>query len=165
MLTKALNLPATIMTGYNGTEDQMAMRRGEFRASILALLVGKLCEERLWPFPCQIGMQPNHLPQLSAQVSDPLPSHSSRWWTQGEIAPAGPQIFRLIVLPLCAIPTKAMQDTELQARPRSSSGRSIQPVTCGFKMMQDALDQTPETIALLKGAMGVNKTSQMMFRA
>src|SRR5688572_26143555 len=34
MLAKALNLPAKIVTGYNGTEDSLAMRRGEVKGSI-----------------------------------------------------------------------------------------------------------------------------------
>ena len=34
MLAKALKLPAKIVTGYNGTDDQLAMRRGEVQGSI-----------------------------------------------------------------------------------------------------------------------------------
>ena len=34
MLTRALKLPAKILTGYSGTDDHLAIRRGEVHASI-----------------------------------------------------------------------------------------------------------------------------------
>ena len=50
MLTNALKLPAKILTGYNGNDDQLAMRRGEVVGTHrLALLLRAVRQERLRP--------------------------------------------------------------------------------------------------------------------
>ena len=49
-LTNILKLPVKMLTGYNGNDDQLAMRRGEIAGGIgLALLVRAVREEWLWP--------------------------------------------------------------------------------------------------------------------
>jgi tripartite-type tricarboxylate transporter receptor subunit TctC len=163
MLTKALNLPAKIMTGYNGTEDQMAMRRGEIHASIVSRSSWEsFVKNGYGRFLVQIGGSQNDLPQLSAQVSDPSAKPLiALVQTQGEIArlTAGPPDIpadRLAALRDAYM--KAMEDKELQARAEKLE-RPVDPAygDAVLKMMQEALNQTPETIALLKDAMGVKE--------
>ena len=48
MLTSALKLPIKMLTGYNGNDDMLAMRRGEVVGTIsLALHLGTVRAERL----------------------------------------------------------------------------------------------------------------------
>src|ERR1700741_460910 len=72
MLTSALKLPIKILTGYNGNDDMMAMRRGE--------VVGSISARSTWePFVrngyaryiAQIGGDQTDVPQLADLVADP----------------------------------------------------------------------------------------------
>src|SRR5688500_2401716 len=72
MLTNVLNLPIRLLTGYNGNEDQLAMRRSE--------IVGTLSARSTWdPFVnngfgryiAQIGGTHKDVPQLASLVTDP----------------------------------------------------------------------------------------------
>ena len=69
MLTAALKLPIKILTGYNGNDDMLAMRRGE--------VVGTISARSTWdPFVrngyaryiAQIGGDQTDVPQLAAMV-------------------------------------------------------------------------------------------------
>ncbi len=71
MLTSALKLPIKILTGYNGNDDMMAMRRGE--------IVGTISARSTWePFVkngyaryiAQIGGEEKDVPQLSTMITD-----------------------------------------------------------------------------------------------
>ena len=106
----------------------------------------------------QIGGAHKDLPQLAAQVPDPTASALiALVQSQGDIArlTAGPPDIpadRLAALRDAY--RKAMRDPELQAR----AEKLERPVDPAFgedvlRMVQAALNQTPETIALLKEAM------------
>jgi tripartite-type tricarboxylate transporter receptor subunit TctC len=159
ILAKVLNLPAKIVTGYNGTEDSMAMRRGEVKASIASRSSWEqFVKNGYGRFVVQIGGTHKDLPQLSDQVKDPTAKALiALVQSQGDISrlTAGPPDIppdRLAALREAY--KKAMQDPELQARAEKLE-RPVDPAYGEdvLKMVQGALNQTPETIALLKQAM------------
>jgi tripartite-type tricarboxylate transporter receptor subunit TctC len=159
MLAKALKLPAKIMTGYNGSDDQLAMRRGEIRAAIASRSSWEgFVKNGYGRFIVQIGGTQPDLPQLSAQVQDSTAKALiALVQSQGDISrlTAGPPDIpadRLAALRDAY--RKSMADPELQAR----AEKLERPVDPAFgedvlKMVQAALNQTPETIAILKEAM------------
>ncbi len=121
MMAKALKLPAKILTGYSGTDDQMAMRRGEIHGSIVSRSSWEaFVKNGYGRFLVQIGGSQKDLPQLSAQVSDPAAKPLvALVQTQGEIArlTAGPpDIPADRLAALRGAYKKAMEDKELQAR-------------------------------------------------
>jgi tripartite-type tricarboxylate transporter receptor subunit TctC len=159
MLAKALTLPAKIMTGYNGSDDQLAMRRGEIHASIASRSSWEgFVKNGFGRFIVQIGGTHTDLPQLSAQVTDPsAKALIALVQSQGDISrlTAGPPDIpadRLAALRDAY--RKSMADKELQARAEKLE-RPVDPAVGDdvLKMVQAALKQTPETIALLKEAM------------
>jgi putative tricarboxylic transport membrane protein len=164
MLAKALKLPAKVMTGYNGADDQLAMRRGEITASIASRSSWEgFVKNGYGRFIVQIGGNEPDLPQLSAQVTDPAAKALiALVQSQGDISrlTAGPPDIppdRLAALRDAY--RKAMADPELQAR----AVKLERPVEPAFgdevlKMVQEALHQTPETILLLKDAMKTEKS-------
>ena len=79
MLTNVLKLPVKVLTGYNGNDDQLAMRRGEITGTLaLAFLLGAVREERLWPLHRPDRRQPdNDVPQLATWSRTRPPR---RWW-------------------------------------------------------------------------------------
>jgi tripartite-type tricarboxylate transporter receptor subunit TctC len=159
MLAKALKLPAKIMTGYNGYDDQLAMRRGEIHAAIASRSSWEgFVKSGYCRFVIQIGGTQPDLPQLSAQVRDSTAKALiALVQSQGDISrlTAGPPDIpadRLAALRDAY--RKSMADPELQAR----AEKLERPVDPAFgedvlKMVQAALNQTPETIAILKEAM------------
>jgi tripartite-type tricarboxylate transporter receptor subunit TctC len=159
MLAKALKLPAKIMTGYNGYDDQLAMRRGEIQAAIASRSSWEgFVKSGYGRFVIQIGGTQPDLPQLSAQVRDSTAKALiALVQSQGDISrlTAGPPDIpadRLAALRDAY--RKSMADPELQAR----AEKLERPVDPAFgedvlKMVQAALNQTPETIAILKEAM------------
>jgi tripartite-type tricarboxylate transporter receptor subunit TctC len=159
MLSKALKLPVKIVTGYNGTEDSMAMRRGEVKGSIASRSSWEqFVKNGYGRFIVQIGGTQKDLPQLAAQISDPGASALiALVQSQGDIArlTAGPpEIPADRLAALREAYKQAMQDPELQAK----AEKLERPVDPAFgedvlRLVQAALNQTPETIALLKEAM------------
>jgi tripartite-type tricarboxylate transporter receptor subunit TctC len=163
VLAKALKLPAKIVTGYNGTDDSLAMRRGEVKGSIASRSSWEgFVKNGYGRFIVQIGGNQKDLPQLSAQVSDPsAKALIALVQSQGDIArlTAGPPDIpadRLAALREAY--KKSMEDPELQAK----AEKLERPVDAAYgddvlKMVQAALKQTPETIALLKEAMNAKE--------
>jgi tripartite-type tricarboxylate transporter receptor subunit TctC len=164
MLAKALKLPAKIVTGYNGSDDQLAMRRGEIQGSIASRSSWEpFVKNGYGRFIVQIGGTHKDLPQLSSLVTDPdAKALIALVQSQGDISrltagPPGIPQDRLDALRTAY--RKAMEDKELQAR----AEKLERPVDPAFgedvlKMVQAALHQTPETIALLKQAMTATET-------
>jgi tripartite-type tricarboxylate transporter receptor subunit TctC len=159
MLSNALKLPAKILTGYNGNEDQLAMRRGE----VVATLGSRSSFEQFVSngygrFIAQIGGKDTDVPQLSTLVNDKAAqSLIALVQSQGDIArltagPPGipqPQLDALV-----EAYRKALNDKDLQAK----AAKLERPVEPGFgedvrKAIVEALNQSPETIALLAGAL------------
>ena len=163
MLAKALKLPAKIVTGYNGTDDSLAMRRGEVKGSIASRSSWEqFVKNGYGRFIVQIGGTQKDLPQLASQVSDPsAKALIALVQSQGDISrlTAGPPDIpadRLAALREAY--KKAMQDPELQAK----AEKLERPVDAAYgddvlKMVQAAMKQTPETIALLKEAMNARE--------
>jgi tripartite-type tricarboxylate transporter receptor subunit TctC len=159
MLTNALKLPVKVLTGYNGNEDQLAMRRGEVAGSIASRSTyEQFVKNGYGRFIAQIGGDDKDVPQLASQVTDPTGKQLiALVQSQGDIArltagPPGIPADRLEALR--AAYKKAMEDKELQAKAEKLE-RPVEPAYGEdvAKAVREALSQTPETVAVLKAAM------------
>jgi tripartite-type tricarboxylate transporter receptor subunit TctC len=159
MLTNVLNLPIRLLTGYNGNEDQLAMRRNE--------IVGTLSARSTWdPFVnngfgryiAQIGGTHKDVPQLASLVTDPdAKTLIALIQSQGDISrltagPPGIPDDRLQALR--AAYRKAMEDKELLAK-MEKLGLPVDPAYGDDVLMaiKAALNQKPETVKLLEEAL------------
>lgn len=163
MLTNVLKLPVKILTGYTGNQDQLAMRRGE--------LVGSISSRSSWQqfvdngygrFIAQIGGSQTDVPQLSTLVTDPTAKRVvALARSQGDIGrltagPPGIPQDRLDALRQAY--RAALEDPELKAK-AEKLGIPIDPLYGEDvkNRVVEALDQTPETIALIKTAMSAKE--------
>jgi len=159
MLYNALKLPIKIQTGYYGSDDPIAIRRGEIQ--------GTLASRSSWElfvanghgrFIAQIGGTNKDVPQLKDMVTDEkAKALIALIQSQGDIQrfTAGPpDIPKDRLDALRAAYRKAMEDPELQAK-AAKLERPIEPAYGDevLAMIKVALNQTPETIALLKETM------------
>ena len=159
MLTNALKLPIRILTGYNGNDDQLAMRRGE--------VVGSLSARSTWdPFVnngygrhiVQIGGDQKDVPQLASLITDPdAKTLVALIQSQGDISrltagPPGIAADRLQALRTAY--RKAMEDKDLLAK-MDKLGLPVDPAYGDdvLKGIKEALNQTPETVKLLDEAL------------
>jgi tripartite-type tricarboxylate transporter receptor subunit TctC len=159
MLYNALKLPIKIQTGYYGSDDPLAIRRGEIQ--------GTLASRSSWElfvasghgrFIAQIGGTNKDVPQLKDMVTDEnAKALIALIQSQGDIqrftaGPPGIPQDRLDALR--AAYRKAMEDPELQAK-AAKLERPIEPAYGDdvLSMIKVALQQTPETVALLKQAL------------
>jgi tripartite-type tricarboxylate transporter receptor subunit TctC len=159
MLYNALKLPIRIQTGYYGSDDALAIRRGE--------IVGTLASRSSWElfvangqgrFIAQIGGNNKDVPQLKDIITDEkAKALIALIQSQGDIqrftaGPPGIPQDRLDALR--AAYRKAMEDPELQAK-AAKLERPIEPAYGDdvLAMIKVALKQTPETVALLKEAL------------
>ena len=159
MLTNVLNLPIRLLTGYNGNEDQLAMRRNE--------IVGTLSARSTWdPFVnngfgryiAQIGGTHKDVPQLASLVTDPdAKTLIALIQSQGDVSrltagPPGIPDDRLQALR--AAYRKAMEDKELLAK-MEKLGLPVDPAYGDDVLMaiKAALNQKPETVKLLDEAL------------
>jgi tripartite-type tricarboxylate transporter receptor subunit TctC len=159
MLTNALKLPIKILTGYNGNEDQLAMRRGE--------IVGTISARSTWdPFVnngfgryiAQIGGANKDVPQLASLITDPeAQTLVALIQSQGDISrltagPPGIPGDRLLALRTAY--RKAMEDKELLAK-MEKLGLPVDPAYGDDVLMaiKAALNQKPETVKLLDEAL------------
>ena len=159
MLTNALRLPAKVVTGYNGNEDQLAMRRGEVQGSIASRSTyEQFVNNGFARFVAQIGGSETDVPQLGAMVTDPAAKRLlALIQSQGDIArltagPPGIPADRLETLRTAY--RQAMEDKELQEK-AAKAERPVEPAYGNdvAKAVAEALNQTPETITALKTAM------------
>lgn len=159
MLTKALKLSAKILTGYQGTDDHLAIRRGEVQASISSRSSWEaFVKNGYGRFLVQIGGNHPDVPQLADLVTDP-PAKAlvALVQSQGDISrltagPPGIPQDRLDALRMAY--RKAMEDPEMQAK-AAKLERPLEPAYGEdvARMVKAALTQSPETIALLKQAL------------
>jgi len=71
MLVDTLDLPIQVITGYNGNDDQLAMRRGEVQGIIGSRSTfQQFVDEGHGKFIAQIGGSQTDVPQLSSLISD-----------------------------------------------------------------------------------------------
>jgi len=155
ILTNALKLPIKLLTGYNGNEDQMAMRRGE--------IVGTLSARSTWdPFVkngygryiAQIGGAEKDVPQLASLITDrDAQTLVALIQSQGDISrltagPPGIPDDRLLALRTAY--REAMEDKELLAK-MEKLGLPVDPAYGDDVLMaiKAALNQKPETVKLL----------------
>jgi tripartite-type tricarboxylate transporter receptor subunit TctC len=159
MLTSALKWPVKVLTGYNGNEDQLAMRRGEIVGSISARSTwDPVVKNGYARYIAQIGGDRTDVPQLASLVTDPgAKSLIALVATQGDISrlTAGPPDIpadRLAALRDAF--RKAMEDKEFLAK-TEKLGLPVDPAygDTVLKMVKEALQQSPETIALLADAL------------
>jgi tripartite-type tricarboxylate transporter receptor subunit TctC len=159
MLTRALKLPVKILTGYQGTDDHLAIRRGEVQASISSRSSWEpFVKNGYGHFVFQIGGNQPDVPQLMSLVTDPAAKALvALVQSQGDISrltagPPGIPQDRLDALR--AAYRKAMEDPELQAK-AAKLERPLEPAYGEDvrQMVKAALTQSPETVALLKQAL------------
>jgi len=159
MLTAALRLPIKLLTGYNGNDDMMAMRRGE--------VVGTISARSTWdPFVkngyaryiAQIGGDQTDVPQLAGMVTDAgakaLIALIQTQCDVSRLTAAPPDIPADRLAALRAAYRMALEDKELIAR-TEKLGLPLQPAygDTVLAMVKEALQQSPETIALLADAL------------
>ena len=159
MLTTALKLPAKVLTGYNGNDDQLAMRRGEVTGTIGSRSsFDQFVKNGYGRFVAQIGGKDKDVPQLRDLVKDPAAlSLIALVQSQGDIArlTAGPPGIPPAVLDaLRDAYRKALEDKELQEK----AAKLERPVEPGYgdevlNAIVTALKQPPETVALLAQAL------------
>ena len=72
MLTNALRLPAKVLTGYNGNQDQLAMRRKEVDCTVASRSTyEQFVDNKYGRFVAQVGGADKDVPQLAPLVTDP----------------------------------------------------------------------------------------------
>ena len=158
MFITAFKLPIRMLTGYNGNEDQMAMRRGEVDCGMGSRSsFDPFVKNGYGHYIAQVGGSDTDVPQLKDLVSDPAARDLvALIQSQGDIArltagPPGIPADRLAALR--AAYRKALEDPELQGK-AAKLDRPVDPAYGDdvLKGVMDALRQKPETIALLKEA-------------
>ena len=160
ILTKSLGLPIKMQTGYNGSDDQLAMRRGEIVGSIASRSsYDQFIKNGYGRYIAQIGGHDNDTPQLKTLLKD------TRGLELLALIESTSEIARLTAAPPGVPPAqlaalrdayrKAMEDKDLQARAEKLE-RPVEPLYGDdiARMIGAALKQTPETVSLLKDAMG-----------
>ena len=158
MLKEALHLNIKIITGYNGNDDQLAVRRGEINAvfgsrssyeSFVSNGYGKIL--------LQVGGDDPKLPQLAAIIKDTSKEAKevvALMESQAEIArlTAGPPAIPAGRLAALRVAYKAALDNpELRAKAEKAD-RPVVPYLIGDEVQKKiaaALDQSPETIAMV----------------
>ncbi|MFM2443287.1 MAG: hypothetical protein RJB09_473 [Pseudomonadota bacterium] len=163
MLTNSLKLPVKNLTGYNGTDDQLAMRRGEVVGSIASRSsYSTFVENGYGRFIAQIGGAEKDLPQLASLVTDAKAlALINLVQSQGDISrlTAGPPAIPADRMKaLVDAYRKAMEDKELQARAEKLE-RPVEPAYGEdvAKAIGVALNQSDETKQLLTEALKSDK--------
>jgi tripartite-type tricarboxylate transporter receptor subunit TctC len=163
MLARALKLPIRVQTGYNGTEDMQAMRRGE----IFGALASRSSYENFvangyGKFIAQIGGKDTDVPQVIDLVGDPASLRLiALVQSQGNISrlTAGPPNIPADRLAALRSAFKhSMEDKGAQQK-AEKLGRPLEP-TYGDEVLaqiKEALAQSPETISLLKDTLSAEK--------
>ena len=159
ILTRTLKLPIRMQTGYNGSDDQLAMRRGEITGTIASRSsVDQFVKNGYGRMIAQIGGTEKDIPQLKTLVKgDSGQDLLALIESQSEIArltAASPGVPTPQLTALRDAYRKSMEDKDLQAR-AEKLGLPVEPAYGEeiAKMIATALKQTPETAALLKEAM------------
>lgn len=163
LLSKSLGLPIRILTGYTGSNDQLAMRRGEIIGTIGSRSsVQQFVENGYGRLIAQIGGSEKDVPQLSDfPMSEKARTSIALIKSQGDIArltagPPGIPDNRLAIL--IKAYRDAMNDPALHERAQKL-GYSIEPAFGEDvrRIIDLALQQSDETIALLKEALTPSK--------
>jgi tripartite-type tricarboxylate transporter receptor subunit TctC len=158
-LTNILKLPVKVLTGYNGNDDQLAMRRGETAGGMGSRSsFEQFVKNGFGRFIAQIGGKETDVPQLKDLIKDPNGlSVVALIQSQGDIArlTAGPPgIPQDRVEALRGAYKKALEDKELQEK-AAKLERPVDPAYGDdvLKLVKEALNQKPEVVAVLKAAL------------
>ncbi|HEY7383955.1 MAG TPA: tripartite tricarboxylate transporter substrate-binding protein [Beijerinckiaceae bacterium] len=160
ILKNALELPIRVMTGYDGNDDQLAMRRGEIGGTIASRSSYEtFVDNGYGRFIAQIGGDPAGVPRLNALVTEPAAKKLvALIRSQGEISrltagPPGIPEDRLQALREAY--RKALDDPELREK-AEQLGRPLDPAYGQdvHALVTEALDQPKETVKLLKDMLG-----------
>jgi len=158
-LTNVLKLPVKILTGYNGNDDQLAMRRGEVAGGMGSRSsFDQFVKNGYGRYIAQIGGSDKDVPQLKDLIQDPDgKAIVALIQSQGDLArlTAGPPDIpadRLAALRDAY--RKAIEDKDFQAK-AATQGRPVDPAFGDdvLNMIKAALNQKPEMVALLKSAL------------
>lgn len=158
MLINTLDLPVQVVTGYNGSDDQLAMRRGEVQGIVGSRSTfQQFVDEGHGKFIAQIGGSESDVPQLSSMVdSEEGKKAIALVESQSNISrlsagPTGIPADRLQALRDAY--AKATSDPEFLKK-AESLGLPVDPLV-GDEVgaaVEKAMDQTPEMVAFLKEA-------------
>ena len=159
MLATALKLPAKILTGYNGNDDQLAMRRGEIVGTIGSRSsFEQFVQQRLRPVRRPDRRQ-RHRRSAAARLVErsggAVADRAGAIAGRHRAADRRPARHSADVLDaLRAAYRKALEDKELQEK----AAKLERPVEPGYgdevlNAVVTALKQPPETIALLSQAL------------
>ena len=159
MLINTLGLPIQVITGYNGSDDQLAMRRGEVQGIVGSRSTfQQFVDEGHGKFIAQIGGSQTDVPQLSSMVDNAEGQkaialvESQSTISRLTAGPAGIPEDRLAALRDAY--KAATSDPEFLKK-AESLGLPIDPLV-GDQVRDaivKAMDQTPEMVAFLKEAM------------
>jgi tripartite-type tricarboxylate transporter receptor subunit TctC len=156
MLSSVFHIPARILSGYHGNEDQMAMRRGEIDAALGSRSsFDEFVASHYGRFIVQIGGKDPAVPQLSSFAKDAqAKSLVSLIQSQGELGRltvGPPKIPAPQLTALREAYKKAMEDKALQAK----AAKLHMPLDPAYgeeveAAVKDALHQPPEVMAMLE---------------
>jgi tripartite-type tricarboxylate transporter receptor subunit TctC len=159
MLKSALGLPIDIITGYNGSDDQLAMRRGEIQGIVASRSTyEQFVKEGEGRFIAQVGGSQTDVPALGPLVTEPTGSQaialieSQSTISRLTAGPPGIPADRLEALREAY--RKATGDEEFLARAKELE-LPIDPVIGDALLtaVQTALQQSPETVELIRNAL------------
>ena len=162
-LTATMKLPIKMLSGYNGTEDQLAMRRGEIIGTIASRSAyDQFVKNGYGRYIAQFGGLEKALPQMSTLVQEDDAKRLVQLISvQGDIgrltaAPPGTPAPQLNALR--AAYKKAMEDEELRARAKKGE-MPIEPLYGDdvAKAVASALQQPPRVVEMLKEAFAADK--------
>jgi tripartite-type tricarboxylate transporter receptor subunit TctC len=159
MLINTLDLPIQVITGYNGDEDQLAMRRGEVQGIVGSRSTfQQFVDEGHGKFIAQIGGSETDVPQLSSMVGTNEEALKAITLVESQsnisrltAGPTGIPADRLQALRDAY--AKATSDPEFLKK-AESLGLPIDPLI-GDQVgaaVEKAMDQSPEMVAFLKEA-------------
>ena len=163
LLSRTMKLPIQVLTGYQGSADQLAMRRGEIVGTIGSRSsLQQFVNNGYGRFIAQIGGLDTDVPQMSAWARDESGANSiALIQSQGDIArltagPPGIPADRLNIL--IDAYRNALNDPDLQAR-AIKFGYPIEPAYGEevAKIINKALQQSDETTTLLTEALKPQK--------
>jgi len=158
MLVNTLKLPIKVVTGYNGNDDQLAMRRGEVQGILGSRSTfQQFVNEGHGKFIAQIGGADTDVPQLATLVTDPDGQKAiALVASQSNISrlTAGPPgIADDVLKTLRDAYAAATSDPEFLAKAKSLE-LPVEPLVgdAVAEAVAQAMDQTPEMVEFLKEA-------------
>jgi tripartite-type tricarboxylate transporter receptor subunit TctC len=159
MLINTLGLPIQVITGYNGSDDQLAMRRGEVQGIVGSRSTfQQFVDEGHGKFIAQIGGSETDVPQLSSMIDNAEAQKAiALVESQSNISrlTAGPTGIPADRLAALRDAYKAATSDPEFLKKAEGLGLPVDPLVgddVGAAVTK-AMDQTPEMVAFLKEAL------------